>query len=160
MKPSQYAIEIVIPTIVEFGQKRWDRRRAYLACLVTYHLADFVSVQLRLANAETVRKAVGLSDEFLAVEAVNIAAKHVTATRSERARKIGLRAGQERIWYPAFAGLARAGATMSGDKVGGVKIMIQTRQVDAFASICAVLKSFQITYPELFEGVDWHGLLT
>lgn len=158
MKASEYASEIVVPTVAEFSRKRWDRRRAYLACLVTYHLADFVAVELGLEEPEPVRKAVGLSDQFRTVEALNIAAKHVFPTKNKRARKIGLRAGLERIWYPSFAGVARAGATFAGDKHGGVKVMFAKRGVDAYVSVCDVLKSFQNAYPDLLADVDWQEL--
>ncbi len=160
MTPVQYARDIVVPTVIEVRQKRWDRRRAYLACLVTYHLADFVVVELGLSSPEDVRNSVGISDEFLAVEAINIEAKHVAATRSVRARNIGLRAGRERIWFPSFTGIARAGSTILGDKKGGVKVKIGNRGVDAFVSVCTVLQGFRAAYPSLFADVNWEGLLS
>jgi hypothetical protein len=51
MTPAQYAVEIVMPTVRDFMKARGDRRPAYLACITTYHLVDY------LARAEAVERA-------------------------------------------------------------------------------------------------------
>lgn len=43
MTPHEYVTAIVLPTLAEFRSARGDRRRAYLACLVICHLADFIA---------------------------------------------------------------------------------------------------------------------
>lgn len=42
MTPQQYMTEIVLPTLEEYVADTSSRRKAYLACMVTYHMADYL----------------------------------------------------------------------------------------------------------------------
>ena len=42
MTAVEYVDEIVLPTVQDF-QVNPDRRRAYLACLVTFHIGDYLA---------------------------------------------------------------------------------------------------------------------
>jgi hypothetical protein len=42
MKPSDYVASIIDPTIAEFEDEPTSLRRAYHACVVTWHFADCV----------------------------------------------------------------------------------------------------------------------
>src|ERR1700722_13160124 len=43
MLPSEYVSEIVIPTVDEYLAATGDLRRAILACVVTYHVRDYLA---------------------------------------------------------------------------------------------------------------------
>ena len=43
MTPHEYATAIVVPTVREFLMERGDLRRAFLACVATYHLVDYLA---------------------------------------------------------------------------------------------------------------------
>lgn len=43
MTPLDYANEIVLPAVREALEQRFDRRRAYTACILTYHLSDYLT---------------------------------------------------------------------------------------------------------------------
>lgn len=74
MTAREFANEIVEPTIREFMAVP-DRRRGYLACIVSYHLGDYLGPNAR----SDAGKALGLP--FLALERMCNAAKHQEATR-------------------------------------------------------------------------------
>jgi hypothetical protein len=42
MTPRQYRGEIVLPTLHEYEETTNSRRRAYLACIVVFHLRDYL----------------------------------------------------------------------------------------------------------------------
>ena len=42
MSPSEYVIEIVAPTFMEFKHERRSRRRAYLACVMVFQIKDYL----------------------------------------------------------------------------------------------------------------------
>ena len=43
----QFADEIVEPAIAEFEREPWLRRRAFLACVATFHLTDYITYPAR-----------------------------------------------------------------------------------------------------------------
>jgi hypothetical protein len=47
MTPSEYVGRIVVPTIKEALDTPGDRRRNYLACIVTYHIVDYLVVAIK-----------------------------------------------------------------------------------------------------------------
>jgi hypothetical protein len=40
MTPAEYVNDIVVPTVREFRDEPRSQRRAYLACMVTFHIKD------------------------------------------------------------------------------------------------------------------------
>ena len=54
MTPAEYVNEIVLPTVREFGEHRRCRRRAYLACIVAFHIKDY----LQRAGARQIEDAI------------------------------------------------------------------------------------------------------
>ena len=74
MTAREFADEIVAPTVQDFMATP-DHRHGYLACLVSYHLGDYLGGTIRAAAAQ----ALGLP--FQALERMCNAAKHREATR-------------------------------------------------------------------------------
>lgn len=50
MDCERYIAEIIEPTIREFEANPTSTRHAYLACVVTYHLADYLTHPKKLGN--------------------------------------------------------------------------------------------------------------
>ena len=73
MSAREFADEIVEPTIRDFMATP-DRRHGYLACIVSYHLGDYLSPDAR-ANAKA-----ALGPPFVALDRMCNAAKHREAT--------------------------------------------------------------------------------
>jgi hypothetical protein len=40
MTPADFVNDIVVPTVREFRDVRRSRRRAYLACIIVFHIKD------------------------------------------------------------------------------------------------------------------------
>lgn len=76
MTAREFADEIVEPTIREFMATP-DRRRGYLACIVSYHLGDYLSPTAR----SDAKDALGLP--FVALDRMCNAAKHREATHGK-----------------------------------------------------------------------------
>lgn len=72
MDALEYLDTIVEPTIAEFEPKPWDRRRALIACLITFHTVDYFG----LAGDKSCKQLRSECPEFETVERVANAFKH------------------------------------------------------------------------------------
>lgn len=155
MTPQNYTNEIVLPTIEELGQHRWNRRKAYLACIVTFHLRDHVSKALG-EPAGAISNRMKSSRAFRIVEAMALAVKHVVP-QNERPRKTGLRAGDGFVRPPAMAGVMMCGVSRLGDIHGGVEIHVRDGPdkgvYDAYELVDCLLREFIAAYPGLITFV-------
>jgi hypothetical protein len=115
----QYADEIVDPTIAEYEQDRRSTRKAFLACVVTFHMIDYLGAKQR-------RKAFRQeSPAFATIDRVAHAFKHVTTGNLQDPTLPPLASDQiiERPpanWDQAVWGLsqwddATGGATIAGE---------------------------------------------
>ena len=77
MKPSEYFRALVEPTILEFESDPTNIRRAYAACLFTYHFADAVAVYLGRKVSEIEDDLTKVAPEFRLVRAIANMSKHV-----------------------------------------------------------------------------------
>ena len=114
MDAKQYADEIVDPTIAEFENEPRSRRRAFLACVATFHLIDYVGKQ-RLKDFRRECRA------FVAVERYAHALKH-TKTGHRNSPVQPLTAGQVYERPPAICGQMECGLSLVGDATGGVSV--------------------------------------
>ena len=64
VKPADYFREIVEPTIGEFIAEPKDVRRAYLACVVTFHFADAAAVHTKRKPHQVEDELKGLAPDF------------------------------------------------------------------------------------------------
>jgi hypothetical protein len=115
----QFADEIVEPTIIEFEKEPWLRRRAFLACVVTNHLVDYIPGSSR-------QKYRCECPAFAAVERSANAFKH----KSTCGRR-PLRAEQVFSRPPARAGEMRAGLSRFGD-TEGLDLLDDVKKAAAF----------------------------
>ena len=51
MTPEEYMRDIMQPTIKDLVQNRTSKRHAFLACIVTYHMIDYLCGKRRKAGA-------------------------------------------------------------------------------------------------------------
>ena len=90
MDARQYADIIVDPTIAEFESDARAVRRAYLACLVTFHISDYITKEPS-ARREEFRRA---SPAFATIDRVVRALKHVSTGDPRSHTQKPLSAGQ------------------------------------------------------------------
>jgi hypothetical protein len=110
-----YLEKIVEPTVKDFADYPTSVRHAFLACVATYHAVDYMA---HPRKARTLRQKWGRQSEaFGRVDEVAHAFKHVN-TGVGRRPNLSARAVISRP--PAFAGVARCGISIPGDKAGAV----------------------------------------
>lgn len=117
---------VVRPSLDEFYANNGDLRLAMHAATSLTHAIDYVfqnqgpDPKTASANADVYRRDfVGRCFSFQVVEAFAMAAKHCTLSRADLR---GFSSGQQKRFFPSFAGVAMAGATFCGDTVGGICI--------------------------------------
>jgi hypothetical protein len=123
-----YIDDIVEPTIAEFEAEPTSVRRAFLACVVTFLVIDylFYSNNSSAAKRNEFRKK---SESFAIVDRVAHAFKHVITGNPLHPQNKPLSAKEIISRPPGFAGVAFAGLSCVGDLLGGVTLADQ-RGVD------------------------------
>ena len=114
MDAKQFAEEIVTPTIDEFEKEPRSRRGAFLACVATFYLIDYIGKQ-RLKDFRRECPA------FVAVERYAHALKH-TKTGHRNSLVQPLAAEQIVDRPPGFLGKMVLGLSRLGDTTGGVTV--------------------------------------
>jgi hypothetical protein len=82
MVPSEYVSEIVLPTVDEYLAATGNLRRAILACVVTYHVRDYLAEAGICSRTEVDRRIKALCGAFSfdVVEGVCNGSKHFRNT--------------------------------------------------------------------------------
>jgi len=116
MDAKQFADEIVDPTIAEFEREPSSRRRAFLACVATFHLIDYIDkTQLEKFRREC--------PAFKAVDRYAQTFKHgETGKASGKSRRKRLEAKQVYERPPGRAGEMQVGISHLGDTTGAVRV--------------------------------------
>ena len=152
MTPSEYASEIIAPTVREFADSRDDRRRAIIACIVTYSLAEY----LRKAGAKQAwaRTRKICADEADIVQGVCNGSKHCGPDRKTRYPF----APSDATKRPAAVwGDAEWDRSLWGDEHGAVEVEPNGKTFDLYLCVKAVLETFRSQHPAHFESVDFTG---
>jgi hypothetical protein len=129
MDALEYLDTIVELTIEEFESARWDRRRAFIACLITFHTIDY----LGLDGEKSCKQLRSECPEFETVERVANAFKHTLS------RHKPLAVAHVRSRPRAMAGEMRCGSSQIGDQLGAVVADGQ----DLFAAVKATAAFFR-----------------
>jgi hypothetical protein len=120
MDVGQYADMIVDPTIAEFESDPRAVRRAFLACVVTFHMIDYITHPKKSsARREEFRRA---SPAFATIDRVAHALKHVTAGETHSPTQKPLAAGQVIERPPAIWNSGPWDLSRWNDGIGGVTI--------------------------------------
>ncbi len=129
MTPAEYVSEIVLPTVREFRNERRSRRRAYLACIVTFHVKDHL-IETGEAKAEDVMRAV--EPAFAIIRDVCNGTKHVEAKFRPT---IPFRVGADRDRPPAIWDEMEWDVSHWDDLVGGRDVMADADWLDLYESV-------------------------
>lgn len=121
MDAKQYADEIVNPTIAEFENDPRSRRRAFLACVATFHLIDYIAYPARPKQGlrEDFRRE---SPAFAAVDRYAHAFKHTETGHPNNPLIQPLEAGQVIERPPAIWGQMVWDLSRWDDAAGSVTI--------------------------------------
>ena len=82
MTPAEYMTEVVLPTVDEYLLARADLRRAVLACIVVWHVRDYLkkAVGLGLGDVDTKMKTL-CEFSFDVIEGIANGSKHFRNSR-------------------------------------------------------------------------------
>lgn len=153
MAAKEHFKSIARPSGEEFYHSRADIRKAMIACMTLYHTVDYIAQNRNLDPKSGDEEARRIREElhtksmaFRAVEAFALASKHCRLGRRDME---GTTSGQYRVTRPSFAGVAMAGATFAGDRIGGVVIRYQDRTVNLVSAVTQLTLLFEAEFPEL-----------
>ena len=119
MDPEEYLSTMVRPTLREYAEDRSSVRRAFLACVVTFHTIDYIANGEKPAVLRSrVRKE---CPSFILIDRVAHAFKHAS-TGNLRDEVQPLKSKQVRSRSSAIFGQAVFGEAIFGDAHGGVII--------------------------------------
>ena len=167
MTPADYLRFVVLPTFAEFMAEPDDQRRAYLACITTAHLVDYVDVALGSPEGgkHKVRQAVRATDPYSAacleiVEGVSNGTKHARKDPKVSQRFKFVPGYERRV--PAFAlDTPRAGLDEGRwDNPGLVVAHRIANGAEGLGSyfiddcVCVVIRACATAFPGLLGSVD------
>ena len=156
MLPSEYVSEIVLPTVDEYLAATGDLWRAILACVVTYHVRDYLAAAGICSKTEVDRRIKALCGAFSVdvVEGVCTGSKHV---RNTDRGDFKFTPGDEKP-ISVFA-LDVAGSGLDEGRFDtpclGVEHQGHRQCIDV--CLCAVLGTVGLAFPAEFSGVDLEG---
>jgi hypothetical protein len=149
MTPQQFMDEIVLPTIVELKNAPRSRRRAYLACIITFHLKDHLKAAGEKEIEKTMRATSGAA--FDVVRSICNGTKHV---QTDKTHKIPFAIGKDTDRPPAILGQMVLGVSRLGDPHGGREIGAGQKRWDIYSVVKKVLNSFCSSYPAHLGATD------
>jgi hypothetical protein len=118
MTPAEYVNEIVEPTIKEFRDEPRSRRRAYLACIVTFQIKEHLVRAGENKSDVHAKMKQSCRDAFELVRSICNGSKHV---ETDKSHLFPFRAGSDWDRPPARCGVAQAGLSRVGDATGAEK---------------------------------------
>lgn len=129
-----------------------SRRKAYLAAIVTHHLADYLSSAGAPNPVRAIRSEAALA--LWVVRAVANGVKHVENTRGKN-EAVRFRSGSDHSLPSATAGAMRCGASALGDTEGGVII---GGEQGVSMSVLDAVRTLVRAYVEAFRVEHFDGL--
>ena len=138
MLPSEYMSEIVLPTVDEHLKAMGDRRLAYLACIATYHVRDYLSRAGAGDTGAIVAQMRGVcANSFDVVEGICNGSKHCGNSRDD----FLFAPGAEQV-IPVFAfGVPGSGWGVSRWDVPGLLVEHKGHRMFVDHCVCAVLST-------------------
>ena len=122
MDAIEYLNTIVEPTIEELAREPADKRRAFLACVVTYHTVDYLASQEKKSKGNLANCFAKENPDFALVDRVAHAFKHVRSGDKDSKIKPPLEGASVISRPPARAGAMVCGLSRLGDTTGGVMV--------------------------------------
>jgi hypothetical protein len=152
MTPQNYMDEIVLPTVAEFKNEPRSRRRAYLACVVTFHLKDHLKAAGEKGIEQTMRAA---GHAFDVVRGVCNGTKHF---QTDQTHLIQFAAGNDWDRPPAAIGQLAIGVSRIGDAHGGREIGTGPQRCDIYSAVKDTLAAFCSSYASHLGTTDLTGV--
>jgi hypothetical protein len=160
MLPAEYMSQIVLPTVDEYLAATGDRRRAYLACIATYHVRDYLTraegavskLEIDRSNREIKRKMRdACANSFDVVEGICNGSKHCGNDHGG----FLFAPGAERA-IPAFDfDVPDSGFDASRFDVQGLLVEHNGHRVFVDHSVCAALSAYGQIFPQRFASIDF-----
>ncbi|MBM0205665.1 hypothetical protein JNW90_23620 [Micromonospora sp. STR1s_5] len=140
MSPGEYVDTVALPTLKEAMQARGDRRLVYLACIVIYHIADYLAVG-RGVSAGTIRDAIKpiCGRALKAVQHVTNGAKHAGGDQAQWSQP-GLERDLRAFGFgPGFAGFDDGRWDHPGlsIQIEGTEVMLDTCAQVVLLALCS-----------------------
>jgi hypothetical protein len=156
MLPSEYVSEIVLPTVDEYLAATGDLRRAILACVVTYHVRDYLAEAGICSRTEVDRRIKALCGAFSfdVVEGVCLGSKHV---RNTKRGDFQFTPGDEKPIPGFYWDVPGAGWDRARWDIPGLEVEHQGQRGFIDFCLCAVLGALGQAFPAEFSGVDLEG---
>jgi hypothetical protein len=158
MLPAEYMSQIVLPTVDEYLAATGDRRRAYLACIATYHVRDYLTRaegavskhEIERSNREIERKMRGAcAHSFDVVEGICNGSKHCGNSRDDFLFAPG---AEEAV--PVFAfDVPGSGWGVSRWDMPGLLVEHNGHRVFVDYSVCAALSAYGQIFPQRFASI-------
>ncbi len=150
MSPSVYLNQIILPTVDEYLAATGDLRRAILACVVTYHVRDYLAAVSGCSKEEVDRRIRALcAFSFDVVEGVRTGSKHV---RNTKRGDFQFTPGDEKS-IPVFAfDVVGSGWDEARWDIPGLEVEHQGQRLFIDFCLCAVLGAVGRAFPAEFSG--------
>jgi hypothetical protein len=139
MFPNDYFEEILIPTLYDSFERPDSRRHAYLTCIVTYHMLDYLEAAGEKNVYATMKSFCG--SQWEAIHVVATAAKHLRNDRNKNAT-IRFTSGSDIFRPPARAGAMECGHSRLGDLTGGLYFIWDDQEYEIFDSLLSVCRGY------------------
>jgi hypothetical protein len=155
MLPSEYVSAIVLPTVDEYLGATGDLRRAILACVVTYHVRDYLAAASVCSLEEVDRRIKALCGAFSldVVEGVCNGSKHVRNKRGD----FKFTPGDEKPISVFALDVAGPGLDEGRWDFPCLAVEHQSNSICIDVCLCAVLGTVGLVFPAKFSGVDLEG---
>jgi hypothetical protein len=154
MLPAEYVSAIVLPTVDEYLAATGDLRRAILACVVTYHVRDYLAAGSGCSKSEVDRRIRALTAfSFDVVEGVCNGSKHVRNTQGD----FKFTPGDEKSIPVAAFDVPGAGWDQGRWDIPGLEVEHQGQRGFIDFCLCAVLGALGRAFSAEFSGVDLEG---
>jgi hypothetical protein len=151
--PLEYVSKIVLPTVDEYLAATGDLRRAILACVVTYHVRDYLAEAGICSKNETDQRIQALcASSYDVVEGICNGSKHV---RNTNRGDFKFTPGDEKT-IPAFAWNV---TPWNEARLGTPGLEVEHHGQRGFIDfcLCAVLGALGRAFPAEFSGIDLEG---
>ena len=148
MDLQDYRMRIVDPTIVDLEANPTSVRHAFLACVVTFHMIDYLAHPRRAAGMRAKLRSISL--QFAVVEQVAHAFKHVSTPGYKTPIILPLSNEDVIPRPPCYYNVGYYDLSLIGDPVGGVTLD-KYRDIDLL-SVIKKATEFLHTYS------GWDGL--
>jgi hypothetical protein len=151
LTPAEYMTEVVLPTVDEYLLARADLRRAILACIVVWHVRDYLKQALGLGLGDVNTKMKTLCEfSFDVIEGIANGSKHFRNSRGD----FLFTPGEEKHVPAAAFDVPGAGWDQGRWDVPGLEVEHQGQHAFIDSCLCAVVGSLGRAFPPEFEGLN------